>query len=193
VQIRTLNEILEKHGKGRQIDFLKIDVEGWELEVLLGLDLRRFRPHVLVIESTLPNTKISSSAKWEPLVLQQGYSLSHFDGLNNFYLADEVLDLKDRFALPPGVFDEITPAEVARLTHVRDRVTHLMRAAADLRVAMTGSRMKGEIMLQNLDIDAAVRVVDRAARAFRSSPKLIGWAAKIAFDRLVSLVWTLRG
>jgi FkbM family methyltransferase len=188
VQVMTLNDIIEKHGAGRSIDFLKIDVEGWELEVLRGLDLRRFRPRVLLIESTLPNTRVASSQKWEPLVVGQSYSLVHFDGLNNFYLADEALELRERFALPPGVFDEITPVELVRLAHVRATITHLMRAAADLRAAMTGSAAKGEALRQALDIDAAVRTVDRAARAFRSSPKLLGWAAKTAFDRATASV-----
>lgn len=187
VEIMTLNDIIEKHGKGRKIDFLKIDVEGWELEVLEGLNLRRFRPVALVIESTLPNTRVSSSETWEPLVLRQGYFLAHFDGLNNFYLAEEANALRDRFALPPGVFDEITPAELVRLSHVRDTVTPLMSAAADLRAAMTGSATKGDALLEALDIDAAVRTVNRAARAFRSSSRLIGWAAKTTFDRVTSV------
>ncbi len=47
---RSLNEIL-KDVTG-PIDFMTIDVEGHEMEVLDGLDLERFRPTVLVTECT---------------------------------------------------------------------------------------------------------------------------------------------
>jgi FkbM family methyltransferase len=48
----TLNAILNDHlPPGVEIDLLSIDVEGTELQVLQGLDLRRFRPRVIVIEA----------------------------------------------------------------------------------------------------------------------------------------------
>ena len=37
VTVMPLDEIVRRHGRGRQIDFLKIDVEGAEREVLSGL------------------------------------------------------------------------------------------------------------------------------------------------------------
>jgi hypothetical protein len=33
------------------IDFLSLDVEGFELNVLKGLDLRRYRPRFLLVEA----------------------------------------------------------------------------------------------------------------------------------------------
>jgi FkbM family methyltransferase len=48
----TLNEILDAHlPSGREIDFVSIDVEGTELEVVKGLDLKRFPARLLVVES----------------------------------------------------------------------------------------------------------------------------------------------
>lgn len=117
VEVAPLNDILAEYAGVRQIDFLKIDVEGWELPVLQGLDLTRFRPTILVIESVLPEGRIESHHAWEPLVTAHGYAMVYFDGLNRFYLADERADLADAFRLPPGVFDEITPARVVTLTY----------------------------------------------------------------------------
>jgi FkbM family methyltransferase len=47
----TLNSILENSGlDNKKIDFFSLDVEGYELEVLKGLDLKRFCPRVILIE-----------------------------------------------------------------------------------------------------------------------------------------------
>lgn len=51
VPARTLTSVLDEYGL-RYIDLLSLDVEGYELEVMQGLDLDRFRPrHILVEES----------------------------------------------------------------------------------------------------------------------------------------------
>jgi hypothetical protein len=48
----TLDTLLARHApEVRRIDLLVVDVEGWELEVLRGLDFRRYRPRVLIIEN----------------------------------------------------------------------------------------------------------------------------------------------
>src|SRR5262249_4734387 len=55
VPVCTLAEIVAEHVDG-PVDFLKIDVEGYEHEVLAGTDFSRFHPRVLVVEATFPNT-----------------------------------------------------------------------------------------------------------------------------------------
>jgi FkbM family methyltransferase len=49
VPARTLTSVLDEAGAGA-IDFLSLDVEGFELEALRGLDLTRFAPALLLIE-----------------------------------------------------------------------------------------------------------------------------------------------
>lgn len=70
----------------REIDFLKIDVEGWEHQVIIGGDWIRWRPKVLCIEATIPATDIKNDSLWDPVVRGCGYDMVHFDGLNNFYV-----------------------------------------------------------------------------------------------------------
>jgi FkbM family methyltransferase len=56
VPVRTLTEILsESHVP--QIDFLSLDLEGFEDQALLGLDLALFRPEAILVE-TKDRTKI---------------------------------------------------------------------------------------------------------------------------------------
>ena len=111
VPVLTLTKILEDCAPAA-IHFLKIDVEGTEAEVLEGLNLERFRPWVIVIEATAPNfvTEVLSSSRstgnWEHLIIDHGYGFAYFDGLNCFYVADEVAALKERMAMPPNVFDD---------------------------------------------------------------------------------------
>ena len=51
VKTTTLNKIFENSKfKGSKIDFLCIDVEGHELEVIKGFDLSIYRPKVIIIE-----------------------------------------------------------------------------------------------------------------------------------------------
>jgi len=49
VPARKLSDILDEHNIS-QIDFFSLDVEGFELQVLKGLDLERHRPDWLLIE-----------------------------------------------------------------------------------------------------------------------------------------------
>jgi FkbM family methyltransferase len=50
VPVRTLDSILEEAGSPVAFDFLSIDVEGHEIEVLRGLDLARWRPRLIMVE-----------------------------------------------------------------------------------------------------------------------------------------------
>jgi len=52
VKLRRLDSILQTHAPDIEaIDILSVDVEGWELEVLAGLNFAKYRPRVLIIEN----------------------------------------------------------------------------------------------------------------------------------------------
>jgi FkbM family methyltransferase len=84
----TLAGLCEAHGLDH-IDFLKIDVEGAEADVLSGGDWDRFRPKVIVAEAVAPGTSEPAWDDWEPFLLAQGYRFALFDTLNRFYVAQE--------------------------------------------------------------------------------------------------------
>ena len=64
VTTKTLNSIIEKSPfSEEEIDFLSIDVEGHELNVLNGFDLKKYAPKIIVIEYldlSLKNIEISN-------------------------------------------------------------------------------------------------------------------------------------
>jgi FkbM family methyltransferase len=107
VPIRTLTDIL-RSKKIPAIDFLKIDVEGAEHDVLRGIDLSEFNPRILVIEATQPNSTEFSHEHWEDQVRDSGYVCALFDGLNRFYMKENDSDLFNLLAVPANVLDDFT-------------------------------------------------------------------------------------
>jgi FkbM family methyltransferase len=93
--VTTLARLCETHGL-TTIDFLKVDVEGGEADVLRGGDWRRFRPKVIVVEAIAPGSNEPAWADWEPFLLEQGYRFALFDTLNRFYVAQEHPDILAR-------------------------------------------------------------------------------------------------
>jgi len=78
--VTTLDHICRQYVD-REIDFLKIDAEGHEAEVLEGFDLKFWRPRVMLIEGNPPNL--------DRLIDDVFYTLAHFDGINRYYVRDE--------------------------------------------------------------------------------------------------------
>ena len=82
----TLDTIIEKHmPKNVSIDFVSIDVEGAELDVLRGFDLKRHRPRVVVVEA---NGKDQSDAL-DAVLARAGSSLARTLDVNRFYASSE--------------------------------------------------------------------------------------------------------
>ncbi|WP_180900638.1 FkbM family methyltransferase [Martelella soudanensis] len=114
IPIMRLDEICARFFDGREIDFMKIDVEGGETELLMSGDWDRFRPRALVMEAVEINGRKRVSGEWEHILTGNGYNRVWFDGLNDFYLRDEDIELKKHFVLPPGAFDSIETARYVR-------------------------------------------------------------------------------
>lgn len=91
VPVDTLRNIFDTH-KIATIDFLKIDVEGYEQEVIEGNDWERYRPTVICIEAN------HRSTNWQKMLLAHKYKLFIFDGLNEYYIAAESFDITKDFA-----------------------------------------------------------------------------------------------
>jgi septal ring factor EnvC (AmiA/AmiB activator) len=80
-----------------------------EREVLVGADWSSFRPRVVVMEATVPKSDEPAHEAWEPVLLDAGYRLALFDGLNRFYAHADEPALLQALASPANVFDDFVP------------------------------------------------------------------------------------
>jgi FkbM family methyltransferase len=103
----SMDSLLEK-SYGKDIQWLKIDVEGYEKNILQSWKNSKIRPWIILIESTIPNSQKENFKEWESIILNKGYEFIYFDGLNRFYLSVDYLNLKKFFASPPNVFDNFS-------------------------------------------------------------------------------------
>lgn len=88
VPARTLDEVIDDWRKAAReetrIRLVSVDVEGHELEVLLGFSLDRHRPDLVLIED-----KLQDLSKHRHLT-RRGYRLARRTGLNNWYVPADV-------------------------------------------------------------------------------------------------------
>lgn len=90
VEVRTLDDIL-KEIQPPPVDFVSIDVEGLQLNVLRGFSLDKYRPRLLLVEDHLHDLKTHR------YLLQQHYRLVKRTARNNWYIPRTA-----RFALSSG-------------------------------------------------------------------------------------------
>jgi FkbM family methyltransferase len=132
IPVTTLARVCEQHV-GRTIDFLKVDVESHEREVLEGADWGRYRPRVVVVEATRPCTTIPSHEDWESILLEVDYLFAAFDGINRYYVRAEDQSLLPLLGTPVSVFDHYEIYEHHRQTQ---EIRHALEAAQDELVSM---------------------------------------------------------
>nr|MCW2729123.1 FkbM family methyltransferase [Aeromicrobium sp.] len=118
----SLNVLLAQQAlSGKDIHFLLVDVEGAEEDVLRGLDLNVWRPWVLVVEATAPNSTTPTHHAWEPDLLAHRYEFCLFDGLSRYYVAAEKADeLRRDLSYPASVWDDYQTAADAATQRERD-------------------------------------------------------------------------
>ncbi len=108
VTAATLSAILAEHASGA-IDLLKVDVEGLELQVVASNDWDRFRPKVVMVEGTYPESPARRQDGVAAFLADRGYRHVYFDGLNDFYLERDFSPPPEAFDRPPNVFDRFVP------------------------------------------------------------------------------------
>lgn len=87
ILIRKLTDIIsELNLLDKTIHFLKIDVEGFEGDVLKGIDFSLFRPSIVVMEATVPGTSIACHDSWEYVLTQNSYIFLFSYGINRYYV-----------------------------------------------------------------------------------------------------------
>jgi FkbM family methyltransferase len=144
VPVTTLARVCDEYA-GRTIDFLKIDVESYERQVLEGGDWSRFRPRVVLVEATRPATAIPNYEEWEPLLLTADYLFAFFDGLNRYYVRAEDRQLLPVLGVPANVFDQFEVYEHLRQIH---DVRHALEVSENRRRTMQETLVGAEAALE---------------------------------------------
>ena len=149
---------------GKSVEFLKIDVEGMEYDVISAASLVECRPIIIVVEATMPNTQHPSHQVWEPILLERKYRFAWFDGLNRFYVREEDEWRVSFFKTPPCYFDNFLAVTIgARVNEVTERTAlvqgELAGTVAALKVEAEEARR------QAAETEASQRRVSEVERA----------------------------
>ena len=172
VEVRslTVDQILESSNLG-ELHFVVIDTEGSETDVLAGFDLRRWRPWVLVVESTAPNSTMKTHDDWEPELLARGYEFCLFDGLSRFYVALEKADLlRAALSYPACVLDNYVSLRLTNALREREELleqTMHWRMSALTRWAEAVSH--GVVMSRNAGQDAKLEQARKQVALMQNS------------------------
>lgn len=118
-KIMTLTQIWEQYCKPyQQIHFCKIDVEGFEKDVLQGCNYSVFRPWIFVVEAMKPGTSVPSYDEWEKILLNNGYILGYSKGINRYYV-----DVRREYLL--DLFNDIdkfaAENEIVQMTTIKEK------------------------------------------------------------------------
>lgn len=87
----TLNDLLISNNVKKDFDLLSVDVEGTAIEVLSNDFFKNFRPKVICLESTFPNSSVKDT-KLINFVKSNSYFEIVHDGINSFFVPKEVKD-----------------------------------------------------------------------------------------------------
>jgi FkbM family methyltransferase len=96
VPTRTLDDVLNEVTAPTPIDFLSVDVEGHEVEVLLGFDLNHWQPRLIMVEDHAGNLRKHR------FLTENGYRLVRRVGNNGWYVpvgASIQVSLRDRWEI----------------------------------------------------------------------------------------------
>lgn len=168
VPARTLRDILQEAALPA-IDVLKVDVEGFELKVMHSNDWDRFRPRIILVEGTFPNSPVRRQDGVAAYLAAQGYRHMYFDGLNDFYAERDFAPTAEAFDRPPNVFDRFVPFVQQEMARARAALTEELHRAGvsaeaqgvdlgNTRAELIAMRARGQALAVELD-DAAMQLM----------------------------------
>lgn len=90
VEVTTVNKILDKYFNGAP-DFLSVDVEGLDYEILVSLDFERYRPILICVETIIFSSGGEGKKRTEidELLTQRGYMRFADTYINTLYVDRE--------------------------------------------------------------------------------------------------------
>lgn len=179
IQIKTLKSIFEEN-KVSQIDFMKVDVEGFEFEALNGNDWSKYRPKLLCIEAN------HVDRDWREILTDNGYQMNFFDGLNEYFIDTKLkevplLDYPQTAIAAPIVRHDVYlevlnyKGEISKLTRElntsRIHVRHLLRLADEKQQVIN-------------ELNEEIRQMKRVKRAVKTTVRSVDTAINNRISRL---------
>ncbi|HEY7243835.1 MAG TPA: FkbM family methyltransferase [Xanthobacteraceae bacterium] len=165
VPMTTLAALCERHVPCA-VDFLKVDVEGAEEDVLLNGDWCKYRPKVVVAEALAPYTLTPAWEQWGAMLEEHGYRYAWFDSLNRYYVSAEADELAQCFG--PDIeaveatlqFRSIKPA-ACDPTHPDHQLAKLLAGTSMVQLPL----VKPDVLCGILNADLPPGTLDRPAAA----------------------------
>ncbi|MCF8007933.1 MAG: FkbM family methyltransferase [Methylovulum sp.] len=117
IDVLSLADLLHEHRPSGDINFLKIDVEGMELEVLLGGEWNIFRPWVLCIERT---QNIARQKTIITFLESVNYTNCFYDGINDYFVANEKYDIWKYFSFARDVLMDGVPVNYIFIKYIEE-------------------------------------------------------------------------
>lgn len=175
------------------IDFLKIDVEGVEKDVIAGGDWTRFRPKVVLAEALAPYSLAPAWDEWEPILTGHGYRYAHFDSLNRYYVRDDEKEIARALESAPETFDDVVQfrdfkPSLYDQSHPDHRLAAILGKAAMARLPLLDPALVGELLTFGLspgDLDRPATGADLIAAFERlfGAPPPQGFADTLKLSR----------
>jgi FkbM family methyltransferase len=120
VNLRRLDTLLREHAPVvKRIDIVAVDTEGWELEVIAGLDLSRYRPRVLIIEN------LFADRRYRKYMRGRGYELWKYTEPNDIYIPASELGMVDRMRREASRVIAVGRGAWLRMRHFAGRNTRV--------------------------------------------------------------------
>jgi hypothetical protein len=120
---RGLAKLIDEH-RIVPPDIVSIADESDPVGVLLGLPLATWRPKVFVIDASRTSIGDDTPPSWEPILLWHGYLFAASNGINRFYLRDDLADSLAVFGSPVNELDNyecmFSAEELARVEEDRE-------------------------------------------------------------------------
>ena len=126
IEQKTLNSVLEAHCTGKEIHFLKLDVEGSEFSILKDFNFSNFKPWIIVVETIYPVSFKKVNFNWDDFFKKNNYEFAQFDGINSYYVESTRSEILELLRDPVNTTDNFVTIyqnnlekalEVARVNH----------------------------------------------------------------------------
>lgn len=201
----TLREIIEKYSYSQKINFLKLDIEGFELEALLGLNLPNinsiYRPEVILFEATIPGTRLSASHRLacQDYLRQNSYRYLYSDGVNDYFCEAGLHASFEPLMLPPNCFDspQIIASQIfdaresiatsdLELTNIKTKAVELGTQLEGLREQLVAAAKEADDLRQELM--SVKDEKERLARLLQSQEEMVLLAQQDRDDQMATVM-----